>query len=85
MREVGHFHAQVGHASEQAGVIRAGDTAAAFGNPCFGSLSEYESWNRSENAAGDDIPFDFGEPDLDLVQPGGVGRREVQPYLRMRF
>ena len=26
--------------------------------------------NRSENAAGDDLAFDLGEPDLYLVEPG---------------
>jgi hypothetical protein len=30
--------------------------------------------NRSENAAGDDLAFDLGEPYLDLVEPRGIRR-----------
>src|SRR5258708_3293951 len=30
-------------------------------------------FNRDEDAAGDDITLDFGKPDLNLVEPGGVG------------
>jgi hypothetical protein len=32
----------------------------------------------SKDAAGDKIALNFGEPDFDLVEPGGVGRRVVQ-------
>ncbi len=37
-----------------------------------------EIWNRGEDAPGDEVPLDFGEPDLDLVEPGRVGRSEVK-------
>src|SRR5215471_13744048 len=33
----------------------------------------------SEDATGDDVPLDPGEPQVDLVEPGRVSRREVQP------
>ena len=39
--------------------------------------------DRSEDAAGDDVALDFGEPKLDLIEPGGVGRSEVQSSIRM--
>jgi hypothetical protein len=32
---------------------------------------------------GDDLAFDFGEPDLDLIEPGRVSGREVKPDSRM--
>src|SRR5437764_15210599 len=32
----------------------------------------------SEDATGDDVALDPGEPQLDLVEPGRVSRREVQ-------
>jgi len=32
----------------------------------------------SENAARNDLAFDLGEPDLDLVEPRGIGRGEVK-------
>src|ERR1700751_6231028 len=32
-----------------------------------------EIFNRDENAASDYITLDFGKPDLNLVEPGGVG------------
>jgi D-arabinose 1-dehydrogenase-like Zn-dependent alcohol dehydrogenase len=32
-----------------------------------------------EDATGDDVPLDPGEPQFDLVEPGQVSRREVQP------
>ena len=38
-------------------------------------------WQRGEHASGDDIALDLGEPQLHLVEPGGVGRSEVQLYL----
>src|SRR5258708_16128407 len=31
-----------------------------------------EIFNRTEDAVGDDVSLDFGEPDFDLVEPGGV-------------
>ena len=39
--------------------------------------------NRGEDAACDDLAFDLGEPDLDLVEPGRVRGREVKPDSRM--
>ena len=39
--------------------------------------------NRREDAAGDDLAFDLGEPDLDLVEPGRVRGREVKADARM--
>ena len=36
-----------------------------------------------EDASGDDVALDLREPELHLVQPGGVGRREVQLHMRM--
>jgi len=37
----------------------------------------------SENATGNDLTFDLSEPDLDLVQPGRIGRGEVKLHARM--
>lgn len=37
--------------------------------------------NRDEDAAGDDLAFDLGEPDLDLVEPGRVSGRESETGL----
>ena len=37
----------------------------------------------SEDAPRDDVTFDLGEPQLDLVEPGRVSRREVQVDRRM--
>ncbi len=39
--------------------------------------------NRGEDAARDDLAFDLGESDLDLVEPGRVSGREVKPDSRM--
>ena len=39
--------------------------------------------NRGEDAARDDLAFDLGEPDLDLVEPGRVSGREVKLDSRM--
>ena len=39
--------------------------------------------DRGENAAGDDLAFDLGEPDLHLVEPRGIRRGEVQLHARM--
>ena len=36
-----------------------------------------------EDAARDHIAFDLGEPELHLIQPRRVGRREMQMHLRM--
>ncbi len=36
-----------------------------------------------EDAPGDDVALDLREPELHLVEPGGVGRREVQLHIRM--
>jgi hypothetical protein len=33
----------------------------------------------SEDATRDDVAFDLGEPEFDLVEPGGVGGGEVKP------
>jgi len=42
------------------------------GGVCVDVASEFASQvgNRSEDAARDDLTFDLGEPDLDLVEPG---------------
>ena len=37
-----------------------------------------------EDAAGDDIALDLAQPDLDLVEPAGVARREVQPDVAVK-
>ena len=37
--------------------------------------SSGEVFGRGEYAAGDDVTLDLGEPDLDLVEPSGVGSR----------
>src|SRR5450759_3330400 len=34
---------------------------------------------RGEDAARDDVAFDLGKPDFDLVEPGRVSGREVKP------
>ena len=39
--------------------------------------------DRSEDAAGNDLALDFGEPKFDLVEPGGIGRSEVKPHPRL--
>lgn len=36
---------------------------------------------RAEYSARDNLSLDFGEPMFDLVEPGGVGRREGQPHV----
>jgi hypothetical protein len=51
----------------------------------FGILAEVphehsaQIGDRGEDAAGDDVALDPGEPQFDLVEPGRVSRREVQP------
>ena len=37
-----------------------------------------EVLNRGEDAASDHVALDFGEPQFDLVEPRGIGRRVVQ-------
>ena len=39
--------------------------------------------DRSEDGAGNDVALDFGEPVLDLIEPGGVSRGEVQVNIGM--
>jgi hypothetical protein len=39
--------------------------------------------DRSKDAAGYDFAFDFGEPDLDLVEPGRIWWGEVGLHARM--
>ena len=34
--------------------------------------------HRSKDTASNDIPFDLGEPEFHLVEPGRVGGREVK-------
>src|SRR6516165_7228431 len=34
---------------------------------------------RSEDSASNDIALDFGKPDLDLIEPTGIGRGIVDP------
>ena len=36
-----------------------------------------------EDAAREEIPFDLGKPEFDLVEPRGIRRREVQVHGRM--
>jgi hypothetical protein len=36
-----------------------------------------------EDAPGDHVTLDFGEPDLDLVEPGAVGGREMEMHVRV--
>src|SRR5258707_4049167 len=35
---------------------------------------------RSEDPASDDIALNFGKPDLDLIEPTGIGRGVMDPY-----
>ena len=39
--------------------------------------------HRLEHPARDDVALDLGKPEFDLVEPGGIGRSEVQVNLRM--
>ena len=43
----------------------------------------FQVMQEREDAPGDDVAFDLGEPELHVVQPGGVGRGTVQLYMRM--
>ena len=40
--------------------------------------------DRGEDATGEQIPFDLGEPEFDLIQPRGIRRREVQAHVGVR-
>ncbi len=40
---------------------------------------------RGEDAARDDVALNFGEPEFDLIQPGTVGRGEMQCDARVRL
>ena len=40
---------------------------------------------RSEDAPGDDVTFNLGEPQLHLVKPRGIGRSEMQVNRFMRL
>src|SRR6516164_2707369 len=40
-----------------------------------------EIFDRTEDAAGDEVSLDFGEPDFDLVEPGGVSGRVMNTHL----
>lgn len=42
-----------------------------------------EILDRGEDAAVNEVAFDLGEPELDLIEPGGVGGREVERDRRM--
>ena len=35
----------------------------------------------SEDATGNQIALDFGEPDFDLIKPGGIGRSKVKVHI----
>ncbi len=39
---------------------------------------------RGEDATRNDVALDFAQPELDLVQPAGVGRSEVQANVLMQ-
>src|SRR5919199_1544931 len=39
---------------------------------------------RTEDASGDDVALDLAEPELDLIQPAGVGGREVEMEVLMK-
>src|SRR5687767_7559520 len=40
--------------------------------------------DRGEDAAGEQVALDFGEPEFHLIQPRRIRRREVQPHVRVR-
>src|SRR6266849_8808067 len=42
-----------------------------------------ELFDRGEGCAAQGLSLQDREPDLDLVEPGGPGRREVEMYVRM--
>ena len=39
--------------------------------------------DRGEHAAGDHVALDSAEPQFHLIEPGGIGRSEVQLHVRM--
>ena len=39
---------------------------------------------RRKDPPGEQVPLDFGEPEFHLIQPGRVGRREMQVHVGMR-
>ena len=43
----------------------------------------FEVKDRREYAPSDEVALDLAEPQLDLVEPGGVGGSEVQLDLRV--
>src|SRR5215470_14830387 len=43
-----------------------------------------EIGDRGEDAPGEQIPFDLGEPEFDLIEPRRIRRREVQPHIGVR-
>src|SRR6266478_3654211 len=45
----------------------------------------FKSETQMNTAASDHVALDFTEPQLDLVEPRGICRGEVQMNLRMRF
>src|SRR5437870_6526722 len=51
---------------------------------CFVVLADvvhefsFEIGHRSKNAAGNDITLDFGKPQFDLVEPGGISGRVME-------
>jgi len=44
-----------------------------------------EIFDRREDSASDDLSFDAGKPDFDLVQSGRLGGCEVKLHARMRL
>src|SRR5437879_4859166 len=40
--------------------------------------------HAGKDSAGDHVALDLGKPDLDLIQPPRIRRREVEMYVRMR-
>ena len=40
-----------------------------------------EIFDRTEDAAGDEVSLDFGEPDFDLIEPGGISGRVMNTHL----
>src|SRR5262249_57126677 len=64
------------------------ENGSAWPRPRFGSLDvladvphelSAQIGGGGEDATGDDVALDPGEPQFDLVEPGRVSRREVQP------
>jgi hypothetical protein len=60
------------------------ENGSAWPAPRFGSIDVLADVPRElsdggEDATGDDVALDPSEPQFDLVEPGRVSRREVQP------